>query len=424
MALFSKKDFKNTQWFIAEKLLQVLVGLFIIPQIFTSLGTEEIGKLEFSKTLLGTLSPLFFLGLSAICIRELIFKPKDKHKIIATTLILRLLSFLVILSALIIYNLLTKRSDISIILLIICFSYLFKITDVFDFYLQATKQSHVLFIAKFCALILSLLAQYYGVNNNYGILYFASILLIDALTQGLIYSFYLFRNKQLDFKFLNFCKITAKNLLSSAFPLFISNVLIMFYIAIDEFFLKYFINDTANGIFATVQFLVIFLTWNIGAALVYGLYPALAEVYNNDKEMYFSRMRKMGLFLILFGISIGVFYTFLGDVIINTFYDASFNNAKIPLKIFCWAPLFIFIGMLYEKHLINQNQLLNNVYRFSIGCIVNIILCFLLIPIYNVNGAAAAVLISHIITNVGYIFIDKSNSKKFKSLIKELIVSK
>lgn len=424
MGVFSRKDFKNTQWFIAEKFLQVIVGLFIIPKIFTSLGTDAIGKLEFSKTFLGTLSPLFFLGLSAICIREFIFKPKDKHKIIATALVLRISSFLCILLALIVYNLLAKQSNISTILLIICVSYLFKITDIFDFYLQATKQSHILFIAKICALTLTLLAQYYGVNNNYDIQYFALILIIDALIQGLIYSFYLLSYKQLSLKLLKFSKTTAKNLLSSAFPLLISNVLIMFYIAIDEFFLKYFINDTANGIFATVQFLVIFLTWNIGAALVYGLYPALAEVYNSDKEMYFNRMRKMGLFLILFGISIGLFYTFFGDLIINTFYNGSFNNAKTPLKIFCWAPLFIFIGMLYEKHLINQDQLLNNVYRFSIGCIVNITLCYLLIPLYKVNGAAAAVLISHIITNVGYIFIDKSNSKKFRSLIKELIASK
>lgn len=116
------------------------------------------------------------------------------------------------------------------------------------------------------------------------------------------------------------------------------------------------------------------------------------------------------------GVLIGILYTLFGSAILNTYFSESYAEAKSPLLIFCWAPLIIFIGMIYEKHLINTNQLQKNVYRFIIGCTFNVVLCYLLIPIWQVSGAAIAVLISHFITNIGYIFLDPKSRKELVSL--------
>ena len=115
------------------------------------------------------------------------------------------------------------------------------------------------------------------------------------------------------------------------------------------------------------------------------------------------------------GVLIGVFYTLFGSTILNNHFSESYAEAKKPLLIFCWAPLIIFIGMLYEKHLINTNQLQKNVYRFIIGCTCNVILCYLLIPVWQVSGAAIAVLASHFVTNIGYIFLDPKSRKELVS---------
>lgn len=418
MSIFNKEDFKNTQWFIIEKLLQVVVAIFIIPKIFNSLNTSNIGQLEFSKATIGILTPFLFLGLSAICIRELIFNPKEKHKIIATTFVLRLLSFCVIFTGLVLYYLTSTESNINTIVLLLSFSYFFKITDVFEFYIQATKQSKLLFIAKSTSLLIITLAQYYGVIKNFDVFYFASIISIDYLVLGIIYSYFLIKTKQLQLHLFTFCKATAINLLKGSFPLLVSNLLISFYLVIDELFLKHYWSDHINGIFATVEFLVIYLSWGIGAAIIFGFYPALAETYNFNKSLYNKRMRYLTSTVIIFGLCIGIFYTLFGDIIIDTFYNKEYEEAKTPLKIFCWAPLFVFVGMLYEKHLVNQDKLMNNIYRFAIGCIANVFLCYLLIPKYNATGAAIAVLISHFITNIGYLFLDRQNFVKIKLMIK------
>ena len=415
-SVFSKKDFIATKWFTLEKLIQLITGVLIVPQIFSLLGTVDIGKLKFVESVLGMLTPLFFLGLSSICIREIVFHPKRSQQILAAAFYLRLISWIVILIGILIYFNISESSPLKGLYYIITISYLFKLTDVFEYYLLAKKQTKIIFLSKITSLIIITSLQYYGVKHQFDVYYFAKLIVLDFLIQGLIYTLILKYKKQLSFQQWTFSWPLGKSLLKMSFPLIISNSLIMFYITIDELFLKYFLGDHANGIFATVQFLVIALSWNIGFSIINALYPSLAESYQNNKQLYIKKIKRLLKIMCALAILIGVLYTLFGNAILSTYFTESFAEAKIPLLIFCWAPLFVFIGMIYEKHLINTNDLQKNVYRFILGCIANFILCYLLIPIWHVTGAAIAVLTSHFITNIVYIFLDSKSRKQLLSL--------
>ena len=415
-SVFSKKDFIATKWFTLEKLIQLITGVLIVPQIFSLLGTVDIGKLKFVESVLGMLTPLFFLGLSSICIREIVFHPKRSQQILATAFYLRLISWFIILIGIVIYFNISERSPLKVLYYIITISYLFKLTDVFEYYLLAKKWTKIIFLSKITSLIIIVSLQYYGVKHQFDVYYFAKLIVLDFFIQGLIYTLILKYKKQFSFQQWTFSWPLGKSLLKMSFPLIISNGLIMFYITIDELFLKYFLGDHANGIFATVQFLVIALSWNIGFSIINALYPSLAESYQNNKQLYIKKIKRLLKIMCALAIIIGVLYTLFGNAILSTYFTESFAEAKTPLLIFCWAPLFVFIGMIYEKHLINTNELQKNVYRFIIGCIANVILCYLLIPIWQVTGAAIAVLISHFITNIVYVFLDTKSRKQLLSL--------
>ena len=131
-SVFSKKDFIATKWFTLEKLIQLITGVLIVPQIYSTLGTVDIGKLKFVESILGMLTPLFFLGLSGICIREIVFKPKQSEQILATAFYLRLTSWVVLFLGVLIYFNLSESSSLMGLYYIITLSYLFKITDVFE----------------------------------------------------------------------------------------------------------------------------------------------------------------------------------------------------------------------------------------------------------------------------------------------------
>ena len=416
ISVFSKKDFIATKWFTLEKLIQLITGVLIVPQIYSTLGTVDIGKLKFVESILGMLTPLFFLGLSGICIREIVFKPKQSEQILATAFYLRLMSWIVIFIGILIYFNISETSPLKGLYYIITLSYLFKLTDVFEYYLLAKKQTKIIFISKITSLIIIVSLQYYGVKNQLDVYFFAKLIVLDFIIQGLIYGIILKYEKQFSFRQWIFSWPLGKSLIKMSFPLMISNGLIMFYITIDELFLKYFLGDHANGIFATVQFLVIALSWNIGFSIINALYPSLAESYKNDSLLYALKIKKLLRIMCILGLLIGCLYTLFGNTILNTYFTESYAEAKTPLLIFCWAPLFVFIGMIYEKHLINTNDLQKNVYRFIIGCLSNIILCYLLIPIWHVTGAAIAVLASHFITNIVYVFLDTKSRKQLLHL--------
>ena len=416
ISVFSKKDFIATKWFTLEKLIQLITGVLIVPQIYSTLGTVDIGKLKFVESILGMLTPLFFLGLSGICIREIVFKPKQSEQILATAFYLRLMSWIVIFIGILIYFNISETSPLKGLYYIITLSYLFKLTDVFEYYLLAKKQTKIIFISKITSLIIIVSLQYYGVKNQLDVYFFAKLIVLDFIIQGLIYGIILKYEKQFSFRQWIFSWPLGKSLMKMSFPLMISNGLIMFYITIDELFLKYFLGDHANGIFATVQFLVIALSWNIGFSIINALYPSLAESYKNDILLYALKIKKLLRIMCILGLLIGCLYTLFGNTILNTYFTESYAEAKTPLLIFCWAPLFVFIGMIYEQHLINTNDLQKNVYRFIIGCLSNIILCYLLIPIWHVTGAAIAVLASHFITNIVYVFLDTKSRKQLLHL--------
>lgn len=415
---FTKKDLNTTAWFSLEKLIHLIAGIYIVPKIFNTLGTVDIGKLKFVESVLGMFVPLFGLGLASVCVREIVFKPQKSNQIITTALFIRIITWLCIAIGFTCYLTLTKNSSLFSIYAILILGYLFKLCDVFEYLLLAKKLAKYIFIGKTTSLLCVLLLQYYGVTNNQNVSFFALIITIDFLLQGVFFIVFLIIKKELLLKQWRFSKKLAKDLLIMAFPLIISEALIMFYIGIDELFLKSFYGDHANGIFASVQFLVIGLSWTLGFAIINAIYPSLAESYHANRDNYYIKTKQLLFSLIILGISIAILYTLFGNKILETYFSKQYTDATAALHIFCWAPLFVFIGMIYEKHLLNTNRLNHNVYRFVLGCLVNIVLCYILIPKYQVNGAAIAVLISHFITNIGYIAFDSTTRQSLKRFIK------
>ncbi len=419
MALsFSKQDVNTTFWFSVEKLILLIVGVFVMPKIFNALGAVDIGKLKLAESVLGMFSPLFFLGLSAVCIREIVVNPKESQRIIATAFFMRFVAWLIFLVGFISYLFLADNKSLLSIYSVLVFGYLFKLTDVFEYYLLAKKRAKLIFVGKVLSLLCVVSLQYYGIKQHLDVLYFAQIIVLDFLLQGIFYFIVLRAKNEINFKYWKFSKKLGVSLFVMALPLIVSEALVMVYIGIDEVVLKYFHDDHANGVFASVQFLVIGLCWTIGFAVINALYPSLAESFHFNKGYYYKKNGQLLFFMVLLGLGIAVFYMVFGNYILDNYFSEQYQDGKTALLVFCWAPLFVFIGMLYEKHLLTTNRLKHNIYRFALGCLSNLLLCCVLVPRYNVTGAAVAVLTSHFITNIGYVAFDKNTRKDIKNLLR------
>jgi O-antigen/teichoic acid export membrane protein len=416
--LFKKEDFSNTKWFVAEKIIQLIVGAFIVPKIFTTLGASEMGDLKYVMTIVGILTPIFTLGLMDISIREIVFHPKRSNAILSTSFLLQLFSWLILSIFLMTYVLLFAEDKLITLYIIIALSYLPRLSGIAEYYLLAIKKVKIIFIAKIISLLLVTLLQYYGVINQFKVEYFAIITAIDFVFQGLIYFFLFHYNSKLEIKFTRFSRPTAVLLLKSSYPLIITQLLLFLYLSLDKIFIKHFLNSESVGKFYSVKFLVITMTWSIGFAVINALYPSIAKSYQTNKSLYKKKMLFLLKVVSIYGILIVIFYNLLGEYILSNYFNETEQDTIQTLKIFCWAPLIVFIGMIYEKHIINNNKLYKDALRFALGIIINIVFSYLLIPQYGISGAAMAILISHLIINIGFIFIDTESRKQALSMLK------
>ena len=81
---------KNTSWLVAEKILRLVVGLFIGVWIARYLGPAQFGLLSYAQSFVGLFTIIATLGLDGIVVRELVKDESRKDELIGTAFYLKL----------------------------------------------------------------------------------------------------------------------------------------------------------------------------------------------------------------------------------------------------------------------------------------------------------------------------------------------
>jgi O-antigen/teichoic acid export membrane protein len=152
----------------------------------------------------------------------------------------------------------------------------------------------------------------------------------------------------------------------------------------------------------------------IPSVIAASLFPAIINAKKQSKELYLSRLQKLYDLMVWMAIAIALPMTFLSNWIVNLLYGVQYSQAGSVLIIHIWAGVFVFLGIAFGQYLIAENFTKKSLYRTLLGAISNIILNYFLLPIYGINGAAVATLLSQFIANYMYDFFDKDLHQQLK----------
>jgi O-antigen/teichoic acid export membrane protein len=98
-----RKYFANTSWLIAERILRMVVALFVSVYVARYLGPERFGLLNYANSFVGLFIALATLGLDSIVVRELVKTPERREELLGTAFGLKIVGaifmWLVILAA-------------------------------------------------------------------------------------------------------------------------------------------------------------------------------------------------------------------------------------------------------------------------------------------------------------------------------------
>ena len=204
-------------------------------------------------------------------------------------------------------------------------------------------------------------------------------------------------HKFLNYKLLNKAKI--KELIFLSAPIFIGTIITLFTNWIDTFMILALKSPESVAQYDSVVVLSATIAFPLGALtmiympIISGLY--IKKKYNEMKHIY-KILTKW-----LFFLTLPIFLTFIlfPEIIIGFLYTSEYLIASRAMQIICISSIATIILGLNSQNLVITGKLKIILIASIISAVVNISLNYYLIPIYGINGAAFASMISIIITN-------------------------
>lgn len=411
-----RKYFKNTGWMFVGRIAGLFFSFFAIAFVARNLGPENYGQLSYVVSFVGLFGFIASLGIENILYRELIINPNKQYLYLGSAFVIRLLaSFLAILILTAFTFILNIDKQSQLLILFLSISFVFNSFHVVAFSFQANVQSKYLAISSIAVSAILNILKIIAALYFYSLFYFILILLFESILYIIFYFYFYNRVLKSKLSFWRFDKIIAIKIIKDSLPMMLSSVFIIIYSRIDQVFIGNMIDMSSVGIYdAAVK--ISELWYFIPGIIVSSLFPAIVNSKRFNNINYFFRLKKLFYFLFFLSIFIAIFVTIFSSNIINLVYGKDFSESIIILKIYVWAGIGVFVGVLIDNYLITENFRKILIIKSLIPMLINIVLNILLIPRIGIAGAAYATLIAYILAPFVLLFFQKTRNDLIKMI--------
>lgn len=394
--------FKNTSWLMAEKILRMVVGLFVGIWVARYLGPDKFGLLSYAQSFVGLFAAISTLGLDGIVVRELVKRPEKEYVLIGTAFVLKIFgAFLTLVLLAVAVHFTSNDHYTNLLVFIIASATIFQSFNVVDLYFQSKVLSRYVVYANIVSLFASSIVKVLLILNEAPLIAFAWVVLFDSFILACGFIYFFVRHSAFNIQHLKFKGETAVSLLKDSWPLILSGVVVGIYMKIDQVMIKEMLDSEAVGQYAAAVRLS--EAWYfLPMVITTSLFPAIVNAKKVSEELYHERLQKLYDLMVWIAVAIALPMTFLSDWVVNLLYGAKYSEAGSVLTIHIWAGIFVFLGVASGKWFVNENLQMLSFYRTFLGATINIVLNILLIPKFGIQGAAFATLVSQIVA--AYIF--------------------
>jgi len=396
------KYFKNTSWLFFEKILRMLVGLFVGVWVARYLGPERFGLFSYAQSFVGLFAAIATLGLDGIVVREIVKDESKATELIGTAFYLKLMGAVVTLFVLAIAIQFTSNDRYTnLLVFIIASATIFQSFNVVDMYFQSKVLSKYAVFSNIISLFISSIVKIILILINAPLVAFAWAILFDSVVLAMGFIYFFLKYSTCEIRKIKFNKTIAISLLKDSWPLILSGVVISIYMKIDQVMIQEMLGNEAVGQYAAATRLSE-IWYFIPTVVASSLFPAIVNAKRQSEELYYDRLQKLFDLVTWIAIAIALPMTFLSDMIVNMLYGEQYSQAASVLMIHIWASIFVFLGVASGQWFIAENLQLLAFWRTFCGMVTNIFLNLLLITKFGIKGVAIATLVSYMIA--GFMF--------------------
>jgi O-antigen/teichoic acid export membrane protein len=404
-----------------------LSKFFLVIFIIRSLGATEYGKFSFAMSFVAIFAIFIDFGISSILTREFAKDQKQEEKFSA------LLSLRLILGTITIFLvnagslLITQDPTIRRMILVLSFYiFLAEFSGIFFCFFKARqKMEYEAWIKIIQAFVLT------GVG--FGILAIFPSIIALSYTYALaaLFTFVItliFFYTKIARLTLSYNKVIWKEFLSSSWPIALIGGVSTLYNSTDSVMMGYFGQITPTGYYNAIFKIigVVILPMNL---IIQSFYPALSSKIK-EKEKFGDIWNTQFQIMIFLATPLLIAGMVLAPKIIRFLYGSEFLAATLTFRILIVGAFLLYLYIPYREALVIfdlQKKLFKIVFA---GAIINIVLNYLLIPKYSLDGASLATVITHFFVFASLVVLTKKYTyllfdryANFKFMITSLIAS-
>ena len=396
------KYFQNTSWMMAENILKIVASFFVAIYIARFLGPEEFGTLTYVISIVFLFMGVARLGMETILVRELVKEPEASNDYMGSAFALMLLGSIASILVIGLYTYFFEASyQIRLYLALMSIGLLFQPFLVVDFNFQSKINVKFSSIAKSFSYILGSSVKIYMVFIKAPLIYFVVAYIIDYFVIALLlYLMHIYKKQPANFFHIRMKYVRI--LLKSAFPLVLSSFTMSLYMTIDKILIKHFLGLDSLGVYSAALKMYegwLFFPIVVGTSLL----PALVKLKQGSELSYQKNMTRIFSLVIWSSLLIALVATFFSEWIIQSTFGEAYQGASDSLIIIMWASAFIGIGTISYTYFTVEKMENKLIIRTLMALVINLTLDIVLIPVYGIEGAAIATLVSVIIA---YYLID------------------
>lgn len=392
-----KKYFQNISWLFLEKTIRMIVGFLVMAWMAKYLGPENFGTYNYAQGYVLLFSGIATLGLDTILVRELVKNPKNANEYLGTVFTLKFLGSILAVGAITLtLNIQNEDSNMKLFVYIIAFSNIFQAFNVIDGFYQSKVLSKYVVAVNTVGFLISSLVKIYLIYINAELLFFIYVLIFDKIILAIGY-LYIYKNENYSIRNWKFNLKTSKMLIIDSWPLIFSGTVLMVQARIDQVMIKEFLGIKEVGYYSTALIFIEAFGF-LSIILKQSITPALINAKKVSKELYEERLLNLyRISFILFIITAGSL-VIISNYVILIFFGNEYLPAVALLSIYSIRLFFTYMGVARSTYILVENIFKYSLFSMTMGAILNVILNYILIPIYGTSGAIVATILSFSIT--------------------------
>ncbi|HIF9523261.1 TPA: flippase [Photobacterium damselae] len=397
-------------WLGLEKIILLISSLVFMMILANVLDKYSYGAMAYAQSFVGMLVFLVTLGFDSIVVKELVQDKTNAIKIQANVFVIRIVMFVFVLLLIFIYSeLFITDKMIQDLLIVQSFTLTYYVFFTFGLHFQATINNSVITKARVIIGAIVLLVKLIMVCFNMDVIYYMIMDSVSMFLQGGVILFLyskdvgIIKNNLIN-KAFEIDLLLIISLLKKSWPLMLTSASILIYARIDQFMVGNIVSIEELAKYSIA--VKISESWYfIPSIISLVIFPLLISKKESNENEYNKTLGLLSFIVFWLSVICSIFIVFFLTPILTYIFENKYDGFENVVYILTLTGIFVALGFTNGRWLICEGLTKIELLRCSIGAVVNVILNYILIPLFGMYGAAISTLFSISISSYLILFL-------------------